>query len=61
MNKMAAPIGQHGNYLFWLQLLNCLSDFLTFFTDGLRKRSSLCSDQKIDATVPFKVVEEVLE
>ena len=45
MNKMATPTGQHGKYLFWLQLLNHLSDFHTVFTDDLRKRSSLCPDQ----------------
>ena len=45
MNKMAAPTGQHGKYLFWLQLLNRLSDFHTVFTDDLRKRSSLFPDQ----------------
>ena len=45
MNKMAAPTGQHGEYLFWLQLLNRLSDFHTVFTDDLRKRSSLFPDQ----------------
>ena len=45
MNKMAAPTGQHGKYLFWLQLLNRLSDFHTVFTDDLRKRCSLFPDQ----------------
>ena len=45
MNKMAAPIGQHGKYLFWIQPLNRFSDFHTVFTDGLRKRGSLCPDQ----------------
>ena len=45
MSNMAAPIGQHGKYLFWLQLLNRLSDFHTVFTDGLRKRSRLYCDQ----------------
>ena len=45
MNKMAAPTGQHGKYLFWLQLLNRLSDFHTVFTDDLRKKCSLFPDQ----------------
>ena len=45
MNKMAAPTGQHGKYLFWLQLLNWLSDFHTVFTDDLRKRCSFFPDQ----------------
>ena len=45
MNKMAAPTGQHGKYLLWLQLLNRLSDFHTVFTDDLRKKSSLFPDQ----------------
>ena len=31
---MAAPIGQHGKYLFWLQLLNCLFEFHGIFTNG---------------------------
>ena len=46
MNKMAAPIGQHGIYLFWLQLLNHLSDFHAVFTDGLSIRSSLRPDHE---------------
>ena len=45
MNKMAAPSGQHGKYLFWLQLLNSLADFHTVFSDDLRKRCSLFPDQ----------------
>ena len=45
INKMAAPMGQHGKYLFWPQLLNNLSDFLAVFADGLINKSSLCPDQ----------------
>ena len=40
-----APMGQHGTYLFWPQLLRLwLSDFLAVFTDDLIKRNSFCPD-----------------
>ena len=45
MKKMAAPIGEYGKYLFWLQLLICLFDFHAVYTNRLRKRTSLCPDQ----------------
>ena len=52
MNKMAAPTGQHGKYLFWPQLLNRLSDFHAVFTGALYALT-----REIGATVPLKNVD----
>ena len=46
-------MGQHGKYLFWLQLFKCLSNFYAVFTDGLRKWTSFVPDQRVGATVPL--------
>ena len=52
MNKMAAPIGQHGNYLFWLQLLNRLIVML-FSLMASEKGALYALTREIGDTVPL--------
>ena len=54
MNKLVAPIGQHGNYLFWLvQLLNRFPIFMLFSLMASEKRALYALTRGIGAIVPL--------